>query len=341
MSLHILCIGGTYLVPALKRLGHSPLAAHASPQADLPTPHPFTVRQLLRRLESLDFRPDALFCCDDGNLPLLLDPENAPWPSVRYSIDTYCNPWHVPYAHGFDVSLVAQKDYVELFTGEGMDARWLPLFCPAQPSPEADFFSRDIPVAFVGTLGHKNNPDREPFLKAFRVHHPLLFLSGDYKPIFERSRIALNQTAASEVNFRCFEAMGCGAALLMETCRNGLEELFVPGEELLPTYARNDARGAAAIAAAALAAPERLAEIAQAGHRAVRRRHTDTMRAASLAHILAGLCADQAHKPRLERERERRAALVRSAYGMLASELAGPQWKEHREFFEKLCLNTL
>ena len=110
--------------------------------------------------------------------------------------------------------------------------------------------------------------------------------------------------------------MSCGAALLMETSPNGLDELFTPGEELLPTYPRNDARAAANIAAAALAKPEQLAEIAQAGRRAVSRRHTDTVRAASLAHILAGLCADQAHKPRLEVELERRAALVRAAYGM-------------------------
>ena len=341
MSLHILCIGGAYLVPALKRLGHAVFAAQASPPADLPTPHPLTVRQLLRRLESLDFRPDALFYGDDGNLPLLLDPENAPWPSVCYSIDTYCNPWHVPYAHGFDVSLVAQKDYVPVFASAGIKAGWLPLFCPQQPLPETEFFSRDIPVSFVGTLRHKNNPDREPFLKAFRARHPLIFLSGEYTEIFRRSRIVLNQTAAAEVNFRCFEAIGCGAALLMETSSNGLDELFTPGEELLPTYPRNNARAAADIAAASLARPEQLAEIALAGHRAVSRRHTATVRAASLAHILAGLCADQAHRPRLERELERRAALVRAAYGMLSSELTGPQWREYREFFEKLCLNTL
>ena len=236
---------------------------------------------------------------------------------------------------------MAQKDYLPLFADAGIKAAWLPLFCPQQPLPETDFLSRDIPVSFVGTLGHKNNPDREPFLKAFRARHPLVILSGDYTVIFNRSRIVLNQTAAAEVNFRCFEAMGCGAALLMETSPNGLDELFTPGEELLPTYPRNDARAAADIAAAALAKPEQLAEIAQAGRRAVSRRHTDTVRAASLAHILAGLCADQAHKPRLEVELERRAALVRAAYGMLSSELTGPQWTNYREFFEKLCRNTL
>lgn len=338
MSLHILCIGGPYLASALKRLGHHVLTAHPASTADIPTPHPYSVRRLLNRLAALGFAPDALFCCDDGNMPQLLDPENAPWPSVRYSIDTYCNPWHIPYSNGFDATLVAQKDYVEVFSQEALPARWFPLFYPQALEPVGDFASRDIPVAFVGTLGHRNNPDRAPFLRAFRARHPLVAISGDYKPVFARSRIVLNQTAASEVNFRCFEAMACGAALLMETCGNGLTDLFVPDEEILPTYPRNDAHTAAAIAARALARPETLAEIAQAGSRAVAQRHTDTARAISLTQMLAEMCAAQAHRERLEQSLEKRTALVRAAYGMLSSELSDLQLREHRKFFEKMCL---
>lgn len=341
MSLRILCIGGPYLAAALKRLGHHVLTAHPASDAHIPTPHPYTVRHLLHCLDALDFRPDALFCCDDGNMPQLLDPENAPWPSVRYSIDTYCNPWHIPYSNGFDATLVAQKDYVEFFSREGMPASWFPLFYPQLLEPVGDFASRDIPVAFVGTLGHKNNPDRAPFLKSFRAQHPLVAITGDYKPVFARSRIVLNQTAASEVNFRCFEAMACGAALLTETCGNGLNDLFVQGEKILPTYPRNDARAAALIAARALAQPEALSAIAQAGSRAVAQHHTDTVRAVSLTQMLAELCARQAHKERLEQSLERRTALVRTAYGMLASEISDPQLQEHRKFFEKLCLQQL
>ena len=59
-------------------------------------------------------------------------------------------------------------------------------------------------------------------------------LSGNFYPILHRSRMALNQNAFSEVNFRCFEAMACGAALLMEQCGNGLDELFTPDEDISP-----------------------------------------------------------------------------------------------------------
>jgi hypothetical protein len=341
MSLRILCIGGPYLTSALNRLGHRTFTVHPGAHADLPTPHPYAVRQLQHRLEAAGFMPDALFYCDDGNMPQLLDPQNVPWPAVRYSIDTYCNPWHIPYSWGFDATLVAQKDYVELFSQEGMTAQWFPLFCPQFSPTESDFAERDIPVSFVGTLGHKNNPDREPFLKAFRAQHPLVMLSGNYRPIFERSRIALNQTAASEVNFRCFEAISCGAALLMETCGNGLEELFALEHEILPTFARNNARAAAAIAARALSQPQWLAEVASAGSRAVRQRHTDTVRAVRLTQILAELCANHAHKERLEQSLEKRSTLIRAAYGMLASEITDPNLQEHREFFKKLCLREI
>ena len=187
-------------------------------------------------------------------------------------------------------------------------------------------------------MGHKNNPDREPFLKAFRAQHPLVILTGNYRPIFERSRIALNQTAASEVNFRCFEAMSCGAALLMETCGNGFDELFAKEHEILPTFARNDAQAAASIAAKALSQPQWLAEVASAGSRAVRQRHTDTVRAVRLTQILAELCANHAHKERLEVSLEKRSALIHAAYGILASEITDPNLQKHREFFKKLCL---
>ena len=99
-----------------------------------------------------------------------------------------------------------------------------------------------------------------------------------------------------------------------------------------------DAQEAAAIAAEALANPEKLAEIAQAGGRVVARRHTDTARAVSLTQMLAEMCAAQAHRERLEQSLEKRTALVRGAYGMISSELLDPQLEAHRVFFEKMCL---
>ena len=335
MKLRILSVGGQYLTQSLRQLGHAVLSVCPDPEADIPLPHPETARNLLEQAAGRGFIPDMLFYADDGNLPLLINPESAPCPSLYYSIDTYCNPWHLPYARGFDLVLAAQKDFLSLFADEGLPAQWFPLFCRSVDEA-APFDARDIPVAFVGTLGHKNNPGREPFLRNFRALHPLVMRSGDFFPVFRRSRIVLNQTAFSEVNFRCFEAMGCGSALLMEQGGNGLDELFTPDESILPPYPKDDAAEAARIASSYLARPRQLAEIAENGRRLVAQRHTSLVRAQRLTEHCRQLRAASAQQARLD-QADLRRIFVRTAFGMIASELRGPHLERHRAFFHNLA----
>jgi hypothetical protein len=243
------------------------------------------------------------------------------------------------FGHAFEVVFVAQKDYVELFSQVGVSAFWLPLFfCSARP--HARDSGRDIPVVFVGNVGARNNPDRKPFLDAFGKAHSLLVASGDYVPIFNRSLIALNQTAVGEVNFRCFEAPACGAALLMEECPNGLRDIFTPGEDILPTYARGDALQAAATARAALGAPETLARLARQGRELVERRHTDVHRATDILGVMKTLLRDAPHLRRLSPENAPRCrTLLSNAYFFLAAELVQPQHAPHRDLFHRLALS--
>ncbi|MGE9985465.1 glycosyltransferase family protein [Desulfovibrio sp. SGI.169] len=335
MKLRILSVGGQYLTQSLRQLGHAVISVCSEHDADIALSHPKTVRKLLEEAAGLGFTPDVLFYADDGNLPSLIDPESASCPSIYYSIDTYCNPWHLAYARGFDLVLAAQKDFLSLFSDEGMPAQWFPLFCRVVDAA-ASFEMRDIPVAFVGTLGHKNNPERATFLQNFRALQPLVMRSGDFFPVFRRSRIVLNQTAFSEVNFRCFEAMGCGSALLMERCANGLDALFTPGENILPLYTRNNAAEAARIASAYLARPRQLAEIAENGRSLVAQRHSSLVRSQRLAEYCRQLIAASAQKARLA-QADLRRNFVRTAFGMIASELCGPQWERHRRFFHNLA----
>ena len=336
--MRILNIGANALVPALRAQGETVYTVGLSETHDICVKHSYYTHKLYECLRSRGFEPDVLFYCDEGNLPLLIDPENIPIPSVWFSIDSYCNPWHVSYANGFDATLVAQKNFVRLFADYGVQAQWFPLFCAQSLIDASDPDSeRDVPVSFVGTLHHKNNPDRAPFLEAFRRQQVIVIRHGSFAPLFRRSRIVLNQTAFSEVNFRCFEAMGCGAALLMESCSNGFSELFTVGEELLPTFPRSDAHSAAEIAKKALAAPATLARIARQGFDAVTKRHSDRVRAKTLRTLLTDLLHTKPDERRRTTEHERRTQLVRAAFGIIAADLEGPAMSHLVHFFSELA----
>ena len=335
--MRILILGAPFLNNAFEALGCEVLNVGDKPDCGIHCQQPMSAMNILAQAGSQGFTPDFALYCDSGNMPQFFDLEKLPCPSAFYSIDSYCNPWHIPFGHAFDTVFVAQKDYVELFAQSGIPASWLPLFfCSARPHYQE--LARDIPVVFVGNIGARNNPDRKPFLESFRRMHPLFVAHGDYVPFFNRSHIVLNQTAVGELNFRCFEALACGAVLLMEECANGLRDLLTPGEHILPTYVRGDARQAAAIAKAALSAPETLARIARQGRELVAQKHSDVHRAGDMLRAMKRLLLEAPHLLRLLPEHAaRREALLSSAYFFLAAELAGPQHAPHKHFFLRLA----
>lgn len=337
-KLRLLLLGGLFLLNSFRKLGHTVVSAGPDQRADFPIFHPILLSRLLKQLAGQGFKPDAALFLDNGNLPQFIGLETLDCPSLFYSIDTFCNPWHLPYAYAFDGVYAAQKGHAELFAKQGHEARWLPLFCPRTlDDVEAPWAERDIPAAFVGTLRPRNIPSRLPFLERFRTLHPLFIKQGAYQPIFARSRIVLNQTASSELNFRCFEAMGCGAALLMEQCAD-LEELFTPGVNILPPYPRNDATAAAAIARFWLAMPEKLEQTAKAGRDLIAARHTADHRARSISRRLAVLARNGAHRRRLAEQTARRK-LLSTAFAIIGAELDDAQFAAHRDFYLKLHEN--
>lgn len=332
--LRLLVVGSGILNQALRACGHSVLHVGSNADSDLSFGHPMTLKRLLELTAERGFFPEALLLLDNGNLPQVVGVEETTIPSIFYSIDTYCNPWHIPYAHAFDAVAVAQKGQLDLFLNDGNNAHWMPLFAQFFPEIDPDFEQRDVPVAFVGTLAPKNIPERKPFLQRFRSSLPLVIRQGDYVPLFTRTRIALNQTAFSELNYRCFEAPACGAALLMETAPN-LEAVFTPGINCLPPYTRNNHLEAAAIAREWLAMPERLAEVAAAGRELVQTGHSAVMRAKNLTTHFHDLLKNGAVAQR-HADLPRRRKLLSTAYAILALELQGQAYAAHREFYGRL-----
>lgn len=336
--MRILNLDGHYFVEPFRKMGHEVLWLGSDPGCDVRLETVISLADLLALLGERAFTPDLVVWSDICRPPSVIGIESLPAVTVGFSIDQYCNPWHMAYAAAFDLMLVAQKDYLPLFEQEqlGNELEWFPLFC--NPSRDADQgLERDVPVSFVGTVEGSINKERKHFLNDFKKRHPLFVTQGDYVPVFNRSRIVLNQSAAGELNFRVFEAMACGAALLTEDVENGLKDLFTDRESVL-LYPRGDAAGAAEAARRALA--DGSAEtIAAKGRHEVTARHSSTVRAAHIVRRAEELLA------RGTSWRKRQQPLVRrrlaNAYTILATDDQLPLNRELRAFYQRIGQLTL
>lgn len=280
----ILNLDGHYFVEPLKKMGHEVLWIGPFAECDIHLSETLSLAELLAIFEKRRFHPDLIIWADICKPPSVIGIENLPCITVGYSIDQYCNPWHPSYSAAFDLMLVAQKDYLPFFEEEHLSNRieWAPLFC--NPLKDKDFNQeRDIPTSFVGTVSGTINAERKKFLDAFKQQQPLFVTQGNYVPIYNRSKIVLNQSAVGELNFRIFETMACGAAALTEETENGLCDLFTNGEDIL-LYPRGNPIAAAAVAKAALSSPK-LAELAQNGKRKVISQHSSTARARHILNV--------------------------------------------------------
>lgn len=316
-------------VSTFRKLGHDVLSIGTTPDCDVALTEPLSLRRFRDLLASRDFAPDCVLWFDSCQPPWVFGLETLPAVLVGYSVDQYMNPWHVPLSAGFDAFFVAQKDYLPLFTHYPRPCRWLPLFC----APERDRdpgIPRDIPVSFVGTVAGRANPARKAFLDRLRTRIPLYVGKGRYAPIYGRSRIVLNQSAAGELNFRVFEAMACGAALLTEDVANGLRDLFTPGVDLL-VYRRGEPDHAATVALHALAHPD-LAAIAASGRRKTLASHTVTSRAHAILEAVRTAQADNAVGNRLARLESIRREVAK-AYTFLATDTQLPLSVAERRFY--------
>lgn len=338
--MRILSVGGSDFVPAWKSMGHDVLTMGKGSGHDVALEHPLGLHELWDILVSRNFKPDLTVWVDRCRPLEVFGLEQLPGVVIGFSIDQYCNPWHVPYSWAFDLFLVAQKDYLPLFADRRAwrECRWFPLYCRLD-SDRDDGLERDIPVSFVGTLDPPLNKTRWSFLQQFRKACPTIIQHGPYTKIFNRSMIVLNQSAVGELNFRLFQAAACGATVLTEDVPNGLRETFSPGKEIL-IYPRNNAREAARIALNALTEPDRLREIALHGRRRVLREHSATVRAREIIRMADNLLILQAGKKRKAGKNLVREHMAKT-YTFLASDTQLPLPPEHRKFYAEAARDCI
>lgn len=189
--------------------------------------------------------PDAVLAGDSSLPPYMLGVEDFPCPAIFYAVDTHIHSWLPFYGQAFDACMVSLRDHVPLFTksrGGRLPAGrvlWHPPCAPALPDEENASAFPDAPkewdCLFVGTVNPVTTPLRKRFFELLGARLPLTIKTGNYRPLYPRARVIINICEKGDLNFRVFESMGCGAALVTPRIGNGQEQLFTPGDHLL-TY---------------------------------------------------------------------------------------------------------
>ncbi len=241
--------------------------------------------------------PDVLVVADKSRPPFVLGMESFPCLTVFYCVDSHIHAWYPKYAQAFDICLVSLRDDIPRFSQMRLPTERIlntPAFAKMQDIPQPDTVkSHDI--IFVGRVDPATMPGRFAFLHALKEHFPQLHICrGKYRDLYPAARVVLNYAEMGDLNFRVFEALGCGACLVTPMVGHGLTDFFAPGEDLF-TYNLGDLPGLVKLLEHLLAMPELCEAVAasglakvNAGHRAIHRAQdfSQTVRTMHTRHII-------------------------------------------------------
>ena len=285
----ILLVNQNWLSGPLLDLGHEVLSINLVPNGgDVKLPRPFmTIHEVL---DLLPFLPDRVVFYDNSGPMWILRLDENPIPSVFYSVDLHHHlSWHADLSALFDRVLVAQEEYIDAMLKWQRNVTWFPLWSldtrPAALEP-------DIDVCFRGNLDPELHPNRATFFDALRKLVPVDCAAENYWQAYYRSKIVINEAVRGDLNFRVFEAMGCGAMLLTPRIGNGLLKLFTDGVDLV-TYEAHNPEDAAAKIRYYLEHDDERQQIADSGYAEVLALHSSARRGKALADILEPLSLTQ------------------------------------------------
>ena len=267
------------------------------------------------------WEPDVLVVADKSRPPFVLGMEAFPCLTLFYAVDTHIHSWYPWYAQGFDACLVSLRDHLPLFgpAGAGGKARltpelvrWFPAFAPDLPtpaeSPAATPASEPVPrewdCLFVGTVDPERTPRRQKFMDELGRRLPVVLKRGDYRALYPRARVVLNYCELGDLNFRVFEALGCGACLVTPRVDHGLSDLFCEETHFL-AYEPDNLDAAEAAIRRALGDAELRAALASQGLEAVNAAHRAAHRARAFTSFVLSL------PPSLPQRRQAEAANIR------------------------------
>jgi len=274
---NILVLSQDWFVPEFREAGHRVATAGLADNLEIQILSPLVhIDQIIEQVGG-GFRPDVVVIHDNSAPMTFVGLEDLSCPIIFYAVDTHHHTeLHCYLSQLFDYTYVAQRDYIPAFSALGFEApEWLPLWAPVRFESSDE---KKYGAVFVGTMNRELNPDRVDFFDKLKQKVEILCTTGHYPSYFPYAQVVINQTVKGDLNFRTFEAMMCGAALLTEESGNGLRELFTPDVHLA-TYEKNNVDQAAAKIKGMLAHPERTRAMAMAGREEVLARHTAKQRA--------------------------------------------------------------
>jgi len=282
--MRILMLNQTWFAEDLRQLGHQVITCGYKEVFDL---HLKGFIELDDILKEIGEPIDRILIHDLSQPILVAGLADTSIPTLFYAVDTHQHrDLHCALAHVFDHVFVAHKDYVELLADEdAARASWLPLYASILAEPcEA----KSHEAVFVGWMNQERNPERSKFFDALGKEVPLLVTTGRWEEIYPRAKVVINQTAKGDLNFRVFEALGSGSALVTERTKNGLTELFEEGTHYLG-YDRGSVPQAKEAILTLLQDETLQKRIGEAGRAAVVAAHTSKHRAEAVLSVLESL----------------------------------------------------
>ncbi|NDV27474.1 glycosyltransferase [Desulfovibrio sp. JC010] len=240
-------------------------------------------------VERCGFVPDILIYADRSQPPMLLGLESYPCLTVFLSVDSHIHGWYPIYAQAFDLCTVSLKDHIDEYRGKRLpDDRvlWLPAFAKDEDRPLE--LQKKWGLLFVGNVKEDIFPVRARMLRELQKKIPNMHVTqGDYRELFSQARLVLNIAERGDMNYRLFEALGCGACLVTPEIGHGQSELFTDGEDIF-TYEQSDLDGLVKLVAELTANGDRCKQVAKSGFNKVDRLHRASHRAAAFAEWIAG-----------------------------------------------------
>lgn len=279
----IIWIGNPYFSDQLSECGWSNVYIKAASEYKI-----YSYKDLV---DEAGFLPDVVVAADFSSPPFVLGIENFPCFTVFYSVDSHIHKWHPYYAQGFDACLVSLGDHLENFKGPYLNENniwWSPPYAKEEDKPEPNQ-EKTWDALFVDNVNPEIMPKRVKFMEELKKRLPTFQIrKGDYSKLFSQAKILVNHAGAGDLNFRVFEALGCGGCLVTPRVGHGMDKLFIDGEHLVG-YVPEDAGDAAYRIQFLLDHPDVAQHIREQGLNEVNKHHRASHRAWNLTQHLCDI----------------------------------------------------